>query len=78
MKKRREGVMRKKAKNQFLKRPLRFMLRFDKAELREYKARAKRAGMSMVEYGRRKILDIPIAEGADTIPQQSPAEIASV
>ncbi len=54
--------MRKRQKNQFLKRPRRFMLRFNASELRDYRDRAKRCGLSQVEYGRRKILDIPVAE----------------
>lgn len=51
-----------KAKGQFLKRPKRFMLRFDAAELREFRERAKRTGLSQVEYGRRKILDQPVLD----------------
>ncbi len=54
--------MRKKTKRQFLKRPLRFMLRFSDKELREFRMSAKRSGLSQVEFGRRKILDIPMAE----------------
>lgn len=69
--------MKKKKKDQFLKRPIRAMMRFDKKELREIDARAKRAGLSRVEYGRRKMLDLPIAEKADKIPEQNPAEFGA-
>jgi hypothetical protein len=54
--------MGRKTKAPFLKRPRRFMLRFNDGELRQFKSGAKRAGLSLVEYGRRKILDTPIAE----------------
>ncbi len=67
--------MKKKTKGQYLKRPNRFMLRFNDSELREFKSRAKRSGLSQVEYGRRKILDVPIA---DIAPAQPPAEPARV
>lgn len=70
--------MNKKRKDQFLKRPIRAMMRFDKKELREVDARAKRAGLSRVEYGRRKMLDLPIAEGADKIPAQKPEEFGAI
>jgi hypothetical protein len=68
--------MRKKRKNQFLKRSIRFMLRFDAAELRGYRNRAKQSRLSMVEYARRKILDIPIGEetaAPDTATQETAA-----
>jgi hypothetical protein len=54
--------MSKKRKAQFLKRPIRTIFRFNKKELREVEQRAKRAGLSRVEYGRRKMLDLPIAD----------------
>ncbi len=54
--------MRKKAKSQFLNRPIRVMLRFNKKEVRQVNERVKCSGLSRTEYGRRKILDIPIAE----------------
>lgn len=59
----------KKAKAQFLKRPIRVMLRFDKREMREVDERVKRSRLSRAEYGRRKMLDIPIA---DTEQQPAP------
>ncbi len=62
--------MRKKYEGQ-LKRPIRAMMRFDKKELREIDSRAKRAGLSRVEYGRRKMLDIPIVD--ITAPKQEAA-----
>lgn len=52
--------MKKAKKKQFLKRSLRFMIRFNKSELRKFKSRAKESGLSQVEYGRRRILEIPI------------------
>ncbi len=54
--------MSKKSRGQFLKRPLRFMVRFNQAEIREAKNRAKRTGLSMSEFCRRKILDQPAAD----------------
>ncbi len=71
------SMKRRKAKKQFLKRPKRFMLRFNDAELRAFRASAKRAGLSQVEFGRRKILDIPIAEIAQPQEVEAPAEAAT-
>jgi hypothetical protein len=54
--------MRKQSKGQFLKRPLRFMVRFNAVEMREFKSRARKAGLSQAEFGRRKILDKPVPD----------------
>ncbi len=54
--------MPKKKIKLFLKRPKRFMIRFSDKELRSFRAMAERCGISQVEFARRKILDIPIAE----------------
>ena len=55
-------MARRKVKKQFLKRPERFMVRFSREELKACRTRAQQSGLSQVEYCRRKILDIPIAE----------------
>lgn len=68
--------MKKKSKDQFLKRPRRFMLRFNDAELRDYRSRARKSGLSQVEYGRRKILDIPVVEVARPA-EQEPSEFGA-
>lgn len=63
--------MKAKKKKQFLKRPLRFMLRLNKKEMSSFRSQAKAARLSQVEYGRRKILGIPIAE----VDAAQPAEV---
>ncbi len=47
------------------------MLRFSDQELNHFFRGARRAGLSKVEYGRRKILDLPIA---DLTERKVPAE----
>lgn len=54
--------MKKKKKVQFLNKPYRFMVRFDKAGRKLFEEKAARTGLPLVEYARRKILDIPIAD----------------
>ena len=60
MKKKQGATMQKKPKR-FLKRSNPVMIRFNDVELKEYQLRVKRSGLSHVEFCRRKILDVPIA-----------------
>jgi hypothetical protein len=60
-----------KKKTQFLKRSNPVMIRFNDAELREFNSRAKRSGLSRVEFGRRKILNVPLTEEAEIMPERS-------
>ena len=53
----------KKTKNPLnLKRPHRVMIRFNTTELKNFHHRVANTGLSQAEYGRRKCLDVPIAE----------------
>ena len=53
-------MARRKAKReQWLTRPIRFMMRFDSAEIRKFRSMAKLAKLSMVEFARHKIFDLP-------------------
>jgi hypothetical protein len=45
-----------------LKRPIRFMMRFNNKELKAFTAEATRVGLSKVEFARRKILAIPVMD----------------
>jgi hypothetical protein len=42
-----------------LNRPLPFTLRFNEREMGEFRRRAEKAGLHLVEFARYKILDIP-------------------
>lgn len=59
--KKEQGVKVQKKKKRFLKRSNPIMIRFSDDELKEYQKRVKRSGLSHVEFCRRKVLDVPIA-----------------
>lgn len=55
-------MARSKVRKPMLKRPIRFMMRFNNKELKAFTAEATRVGLSKVEFARRKILAIPVMD----------------
>ena len=64
---------RRKTKMHYLKRPCVIAIGFSGEELDVFKTASYRSGLSIVEYGRRKILDIPIVD----IPIDTPEAFKS-
>ncbi len=61
----------KKKKEPFLKRPIRYMVRFTAQEWKDFSGRATRAGLSKVEYARRRIFGQPIADLTESVEEHS-------
>lgn len=65
----------RKTTKQALKRSLRYQARFNSYEVRILKTLSKNAGLSQVEYARRRLLEMPIAELIPTVPVTLPADV---
>jgi hypothetical protein len=63
--------MGKKPRIKFLQRPIRgVVVRFNSSELRDFLRRVKNTGLSRAEYGRRKVLDIPLVDIDESAARQ--------
>lgn len=61
---------KRKSPKQNLRRPKGFTIRFNKAEISKFNAAATRTRLSMSEFARRKILDIPVGVQAPQPPEE--------